>query len=166
MKKISVIAILLFFSFANCKKDNKERNQANTITATIDDVDYTFNVNVGVRDFPLGGAPGMQVSGAQNNSNGTQISITVGRKNGVLPGTYHEGSSVAADTVGLYFLNAETRSAYLSNLSVSNPAVVVVTERNASLLKGTFSGDVYLLESGGISSTKKTITKGQFSVNF
>jgi hypothetical protein len=169
MKRIFLLGSLFCVLLTACSKNNNDNNsgKAGSITATIDGANVSFNTNAKAMRTDESGAYSIQIIGFQGAAgNSNQIALGVSDDSPIVAGTYSENfnGSGGVGTVG--YIQSGTSMPYMGNQSTTNPCTVIITEVTATAIKGTFSGDVFLMSSGGASTTKKSITNGQFSVNF
>lgn len=161
MKRILSAVLVLTVAFTSCKKsDDAAPAVTASMTATIDNVATTYATVT-----------------AQKNTSGTSNTVTVGGVLGstlltvsivnptgaVTAGTYPSGTNTAT----LTWASSNPVSMYSSNVgagaTVTNPVQVVITSIDATSVKGTFKGQVFL---NGSTTTSKNITSGSFEAAF
>jgi hypothetical protein len=169
MKRIFVLGSLFCLLFTACSKNNNDDNsgKAGTITATIDGANVSFNTNAKAIRADAGGAYSIQIMGFQGTGgNSNQIALAASDNSAIVAGIYNETMTGANGAGTVSYIQSGSSYPYINNGSTTNPGTVTITEVTSTSVKGTFSGDVFLMTAGGISTTKKSITNGQFSVNF
>jgi hypothetical protein len=169
MKRISLLASLFCLLLTACSKNNKGDNsgKAGTIAATVDGSNVSFNTTARAMRTDISGAYSIQIIGFQGAAGSSnQIAIAVSDNSPIVTGIYNETLTGANGVGSVSYIQSGTALPYINNRSTANPGTVTITEVNATSVKGTFSGDVFLMTNGGISTTKKSITNGQFFVNF
>jgi len=167
MKKPLLFIIVLFLFLASCKK-NASVGPVNTLSATINGVDESFNTNLyaqngtGVTtnsDLAVFGTTGTA-------SNAEVLSITVNTNATIATGTYTNSASSNSGFISILYskgpVNLFTPNEYVSDVNGTYLTTVKVTSISNTNVQGTFSAQ--LLYTDG--KTKMMVTNGKFNVNF
>ena len=170
MNKLLLIAISLLFIITSCKKNSEDKLiPSNTISATVDGVNKTFNINATAKqtsDETTGNT--LMISGAETSENGSgSINIEINSSTPITPGTYQLTIGVPQ---GFY---PATSVFYVEGYLVFRPATgtmspnsITITFINGTNVQGTFNAEL----SGSETSTppsiiiNRTITDGKFNV--
>jgi len=168
MKRTVLCVFISSLVLASCGKDGDTTTPGNsgTITATIDGLPVSFNFNAKARHLTVAGSEAINITGYQGTGSSNDIGITIAKTGGVSAGYYSEIKTTTIGKSALNYRDASTGNTYISHESTTFPSTTTVSEITSTSIKGTFSGDIFLLQSGGVSTTKKTITNGTFVVNF
>ncbi|MEO6631226.1 MAG: hypothetical protein ABIN13_05870 [Mucilaginibacter sp.] len=160
--KIPVIFICcIFLFFTGCKKDNNVAPE-NTISASIDGVDESFNTNAVAQ---LGTTVKLNSNLAIYGTNGSAadddvISITLAVNQTIAPGSFVSGSNEVGLVSILYkhgpvsLINPNT---YATDINGS-PSTVVITKLTNTNVQGTFSGKLIYR------NASKVVTNGKFNL--
>jgi hypothetical protein len=159
MKKI-ILFILVSIVFVSCKKGNSATPN-NTITATIDGINYTFNKGI-IDTSVANGYPLIVVGATDADSNAVLLEIET--LSGVFTTTTYGLPNDTSNIAG--FLVSNPISAYTNNEDKPRPPFTVTvtslksTEAGISI-QGTFQGNIYL--NGDTTQTPKVVTNGKFN---
>lgn len=166
MKRNLWAVSLLALVFFSCKKDGSGTTSGSgTITCTLDGVNVSFNVNAKAMRMNAGAEQSVQITGMQASGNSNQIAMVVTGSSAITAGTYSENDQ-NGNVAGINYIEAGNTYPYVSYNSTTNPATITITAISSTSVQGSFKGDVYLMSSNGVTSTKKVVTNGQFKVNF
>ena len=175
MKKILILSFGLVAVFASCKKSNPTSNSPH-LTCTIDGSSQSFNSGLVAVKQSTGGVYTLQISGSSAATGGSSFviqmsSITVGGTDSFTVRSYPDTSSLFntgatyIPAVSSPFTFYEGGSYPVSgSVRVTNHTVITITAIDTKSVKGTFSGDFFL--NGDASSTKKSVTSGDFYATF
>lgn len=165
MKNSFVLGACLILLLSSCSKDTKV-SASGSITGNIDGTGTSFNNNVKAARIDVGGTYSITILGFQDEGASNRISIMVTSPQPIASGVYSESSSSGNKVGAISYVQAGSSSPYVNNNSQTNPHTVTITSVNSTSIQGTFSGDVFLTNGSGVTTTKKVITKGQFDVKF
>ncbi|HEY4194228.1 MAG TPA: hypothetical protein VGM63_01745 [Mucilaginibacter sp.] len=168
MKKILFPLVCALLLSISCKKNTSPPLES-SISASIDGVDETFNVNVSARqtsDEETGNT--IMISGTETSESGSgHIDIEVNLVPPIVKGTYPIKTGpppgFVPTTSVSYFEGFET---FWPTLNAAIPNLITISHISSTNVQGTFSATVTL--SGGYAEglpTTKTITNGKFNVN-
>jgi hypothetical protein len=158
----------------SCKKpdNNPVKSNNNTITATVDGQNLTFNTGAGARIVTneTGIYPDLlEITGATDASgNNAIIVIDVTSINSITTGTFPSADTnpEPATTSGIIYnqnvAGSQLGQQYITNNNLTNSTSVTVTSLSSTNVQGTFNGAlVYFISGGG---PGKTITNGKFNL--
>lgn len=166
MKKTLLYSLGFALLFTSCSKDNSNNGNANAISCTIDGTNVTFNTNAKASRMDIGGAYSIQIIGSKGAAGSSdQIAIAITDMAPIAAGTYAENSNTS-QVAGVNFIQAGNPVPYVSYNSDTNPSTVTITSIDGKTLKGSFKGDVYIIDGNGQTTSKKSITHGQLNVSF
>jgi hypothetical protein len=164
MKKLIFFGVLVIV-FASCKKSSSG-TPVNSITATINDTNYTFNNHVVDTTILSDSSPAVILSAADYNLN--TFTISFGAKNkpliaGTTYGSY--GDSIKVLDAGFFPFYSPSYN-YIAppypKVSSNAQLTVTLTSISSTNIQGTFKGTIFL--NGDTASTnRKTVTNGRFN---
>ena len=171
MKKIQIFSALIAIIFTSCiskaKVDPIKPVTSDTISATIDGVNESFNSQDTTRYYS---ANGLYLSGTNADNADKMILILGSTGNGIDTGTYNSVYGGPKGSQILYGVgpgNTATNYYYTYDISggASFDGIVKVSSISSSNIKGTFSGTV-VQESSVLTANPvtKTITNGKFNL--
>ncbi len=172
MKKILILFCVSISLFPSCKKNNSGPDTPATyhISCMIDGVKESFNVGPQAKNVGDGTQAFLEIMGSLDSTGSEAISIGVTKNNdfnnAVAVGTYSDTGAAYSTYLG-YSVASISSTYQAGNIIVSSGSVTVVnhlklviTSIDATGIKGTFSGDVFVL----YLNLKKTITNGDFYI--
>ena len=169
MKRIFSLATLsIFILLSSCGKDAPDSNSSDAISAEIDGVRMTFNVNATAVRTSLSGSEIVQIigfHGEQGASEQIAVGLT-GALTTIKAGVYTEDAVDPGHSGGVTYFIPNAFYPYGPSLTSSNPCSITVTSISATSIQGTFKGNVYLYDGAGPTTTRKVITNGQFNLKF
>lgn len=165
MKNSFVLGAWLVLLLSACSKNN-DVSASGSITGNVDGSGTSFNNNVKAIRTDISGGHSISIVGFQGAGASNQIGIVVTSTQAIAAGTYSENSSSSEKIGTISYIQSGNPNPYINYNSQTNPTTVTVTSVSAASIQGTFSGDVFLTNSSGVTTTKKVITKGQFNVKF
>lgn len=171
MKKLPIFAVFIAIVFASCIGKTKVTPvippAADTISATIDGVNETFNSHDTIR---YNNANSLYLSGTNAGSSDKMVLILGNTGSNIDTGTYVSTYPAAKGLEILYGVGPGSTADnvfYTYDISggASFDAVLNVTSVTGTNIKGTFSGKV-VLESSVLTANPvtKTITNGRFNL--
>ena len=176
MKFYSLAIACMMLIFSSCKKQPDSRptkSNNNTITATVDGKNVTFNTNANARIVTneSGIYPDLlEITGATDtSSNNAIIIIEVNSINSITTGTFPSADTnpEPATSSGIIYdqnvAGSQLAQQYITNNSVTNSTSVTVTSLSSTNVQGTFTGALVYFISGG--APGKTITNGEFNLS-
>ena len=165
MKKPLLIAICILLAFTSCKKSSDV--PANTISATVDGVDESFNTNTNAQ---LGTAIALNsvlnIAGSSASGTGADIiGMTIESNGTIVKGSYSNSAvNNSTFTSMLYtkgpFLLSDP-NIYSSGVNGNYPTTITITSMINTNIQGTFSGKL-LFKDG---TTVKSVTNGKFNLD-
>ena len=177
MKKPFALSFLLLCFFLSCKKNNSGSDSGSYhVTANLDGSAKTFNLSPAATTITNGGYTSIAVVGIASATTKETMGVSITNSPGgkpIVAGTYTDTTAnfAVAVTYGLntttttYFgATNVTQAAIIFGHPVVNHIKIVITAIDASTVKGTFSGDLFL--SGDPTAAKKTVTSGDFYAKF
>jgi hypothetical protein len=165
MKKPLLITICILLAFSSCKKSSDV--PANTISATIDGVDESFNTNQSAR---LGSSidlnSNLLISGSSASGTGADgIGITIESNSTIVKGSYNNaGTNNSGFTSILYSKGPSLLidpNIYTTDVNGNYPTTITITSMSNTNIQGTFSGQL-LFKDG---KTVKSVTNGKFNLD-
>lgn len=163
MKKTLLIAVCILVSLASCKKSSVAPK--NTITATIDGVTETFNVNAFAQ---LGTSIDLNshllVNGSNSSATGSDgMTIDINANTTIAKGTYINNGAAGfmAITYSKGPLSLSSPNIYATDLNSVYPSNITITSVSNTNVQGTFSGQLLFTDG----KTVKTVTEGKFNVD-
>jgi len=176
MKKPIALSFLLLCFFLSCKKSNSGSDSGSYhVTASLDGSAKTFNLTTVATTITNGGYTSVGVTGIASATTGETMSVTITNTPSgkpIVAGTYTDTMANFA-IAAAYRLNTTTTYFGATNvtqaaISIGRPVVnhlkIVITSIDASTVKGTFSGDLFL--NSDPTAAKKTVTSGDFYAKF
>lgn len=166
MKKILLIALSVLLSFAGCKKSGNDQASVNTISATVDGVNETFNSNVTALQTSIEGINILNISGKKTaDTNLVAIGIIIDTSAVITEGSY----PVKAGPYELYSqgISVSYVQGYLTFSPDSNTTVpnsITISHITNTNVQGTFRVTLSC-SAFGTNLTTKTITNGKFNVS-
>jgi hypothetical protein len=157
--------------FASCKKSDSGQ-PANHVSGSVDGAAKSFNYTTSATKVTNGSMNSVSIMGVADATGTATLNIAVQNFNGpITPGSYIDTVS-SKGQIGLNYMFPALNQVYMGGTAVyfnattaiTNHLKVVIASIDSVSVKGTFSGDVFL--QGNSSSTKKTITNGDFNVKF
>jgi hypothetical protein len=175
MKKFLLPFVCILFVFGSCKKKN-EVIPANTITATVDGVTTTYNINISAHlaTFLYGGtsSTSLAIQGSTAThapAGGIAISITSSKASAITKGTFTVDSrnNNPPVYVGLAYTYYDPSSndpdqPYLTDPNWIMPTTITIRSISSTNVQGTFSGTLVYSQGG---ASTKTVTNGKFNVD-
>lgn len=161
MKRILSAVLALTVVFTSCKKsDDAAPAVTASMSASIDNTTTTY-ATITAQKNTSGSSNTVTVGGVLGS---TLLTVSVVNPTGaVTAGTYPSGSNTATIT----WASSSPVALYSSNVgagaTITNPVQVVITSIDATTVKGTFKGQVFL---NGSTTTSKNITSGSFEAAF
>ena len=163
MKKTLLIAVCLLVSLVACKKNSVAPK--NTISATIDGISETFNINVSAQ---LGTSVQLNshliisgASGSAASSDGMAIEINSGST--IVNGNYVNNG--AAGYMGITYskgpFSLTNPIVYSTDVNSVYPSNVTITSISNTNVQGTFTGKLLFTDG----KTVKTVTDGKFNID-
>jgi hypothetical protein len=162
MKKILLFTICIALAFSSCKKSSSDV-PANTISATIDGVDESFNTNpIAELGTAIRLNSNLLISGGNGSGTGSDsMAITIESNNTIVKGSY---TNAGSDFISVLYNNGPFSLAnptyYTTDVTGVYPTTVVITSMSSTNIQGTFSGKL-LFNKG---TTVKTVTNGKFNL--
>ncbi len=163
MKKIVPFLLSATVLFSACSKDDKSSASA-AISSSVDGTTIDFNVNAKAVRSQTSGFYSVTITGFQSSSASNQIAIVLTSSSPIAAGSYTETDATGQKLSSVNFVQSGTP--YISYMSATNPSKVTISSITSTAVQGSFSGDVFMATTSGISTTKKVITKGQFNLSF
>jgi hypothetical protein len=175
VKKVPFLIAVSLGLLLSCKKNSGSSNSYH-FTATIDGKAQTFNVTPLATRISAYGATEIAIEGFNGTGASNVQALSIGWT-ATPPSTTKFGTGAWSDTsqnystIGTYVVSTSeqyvsgsgvTGVATLSGTKGINDLKIVITSMDSTAVKGTFSGDFYLM--GDITGTKRTITNGDFYV--
>jgi hypothetical protein len=159
MKKVFFLMVVSMIA-ASCSKHSTTPAAtvipAQTITATIDGTNYTFNQ--GGLDSSSTGPLGPEIVLIKLDASGEMGAFAVESDAAFVPKVYGANGDIHSMTqFGASLQNINYTSASPS----SNPMIVTVTAVTPTSIQGTFQGNIYL--NGDTTKAVKVVTNGQFN---
>ena len=167
MRKYLFCSVCIILTLTSCsKKGSSPVVNSNTISATIDGVDESFNTIAVAKNISVSQGYSLFFAGTNGTSSTADaFSITVDGLQPITTGTF----DLSGGASGNYFPGmAYTQPGsiiYEQDLSGANPTIVTITTLTATNVQGSFSGKLVLYSGSGVPATK-TITNGKFNVSF
>jgi len=167
LKKLKILRVLLLCCampvlFAG-KKGAKIGHVAGTISATVNGISQSFNLNAGAIINETTGSHSLSISGVQNTTvHSYSINIAISSpNNSMASGTFTSG--VNSNDVQITYSQTSTNLSYTNNSSVDESnATVIINSVTSSSIRGTFSGTIILQSGNGPESIE--VTGGIFNV--
>jgi hypothetical protein len=165
MKKYLLFAICLILALSSCKKGSNI--PANTISATVDGVNESFNTGpVALLGSSVQLNSSLSISGSNGSgTNSDRIAITIESNSTITKGTYTNGGTNNSGLTSIVYNKAPfsltNPNIYTTDVNGNYPTTVTITSISSTSIQGTFSGT--LLFSNG--TTTKTITDGKFNLS-
>jgi hypothetical protein len=165
MKKLLLFTICVTLAFSSCKKSSSDI-PANTISATVDGVDESFNTSPIAE---LGTAISLNSNLLISGSNGSGTSsdsmgITIESNNTIVKGSYTNASTNNSSYVSVLYNKApfslSNPNIYSTDINGTYPTTVTITSMSSTNIQGTFSGKL-LFKDG---TTVKNVTNGKFNL--
>jgi hypothetical protein len=140
MKKTLILISCVFLGSTSCKK-NSDIVPTNTITATIDGVDESFNTGT-YAQLTTGVATNSNLSvyGTSGGTNPDVISLTLGA-NQTLTTTSYSSAAVSGSIV--YDYESATSGLFANSYATpisGSPSTITITSLTGTSVQGTFSG--------------------------
>ncbi|HMG82013.1 MAG TPA: hypothetical protein VK559_03180 [Ferruginibacter sp.] len=167
MKKIilfTAIGLTLF----SCKKSTSSTPQVvtTTMTATIDGVSDTFNIDTYAYSEFYVNSDSVHISDFSIQADdpaGDYFDLEAGayKSDKFLVKTYHSGGDSTTYASG--YLEPNGGGYFGDYNTANNPFIVTVTSATSSLIQGTFSGPLYTSEDS--TQTAKIVTNGKFTLS-
>ncbi|HTB52442.1 MAG TPA: hypothetical protein VK718_06695 [Ferruginibacter sp.] len=162
MKKTILFAAVGLLMLTACKKNNAAVTTNNTITATIDGVIYTYNVepsSLAHSDSSGSNNIWYEYESYAINSNGSAFDLFCEKLNKTIAsGTYGaQGDS----TTEAYIEYDDSLGGNWESATIVNPATITITSAGGGNVQGTFQGTLYSNDDS--TSAKKVITNGKFN---
>jgi len=160
MQKSLLVLLMVVVVFISCKKENSNTNtnnntvQLDTLTADVDGVPTTFNVDVDALYANQGTY--LEISGDHGNTNNTNmIDLILSGTDNIVPGGGYNSSLYYEDNLG----NPYETIGY----PPADTAHTTITSLTSTRVRGTFSGRLPLT-SYGYGDTIHVITNGKFNL--
>lgn len=162
---LSITALILLF-LTSCKKTSGNiPTTVNTISATVDGVNETFNVKLTASQSNIGGTNVLLITGLETSeANSAAINIEIDTTAAITEGTYPVKTGIPNG------FNSGTSVSYVKgyeilypSLNIASPSSITISHIDNVSVKGTFNATL----SGsapGLSPTTQTITDGKFDV--
>jgi hypothetical protein len=162
MKKALIFITCVLLGFTSCQK-SENIVPTNTITATIDGVNESFNIKpTAYLTNSLKVNADLAIFGTNSTvTNADYVSITLTLNQTVTPGTYMSGNSTAG--VQILYNQGSTNPLnldYYDTPLTGSQSTIVITALSNTAVQGTFSGILTNASDG----TTKTVTNGKFSL--
>jgi len=164
MKKIILFGVLAIV-LASCKKSSSG-TPVNSITATINDTNYTFNNRVVDTTVLSDSTPDVILSAADFNLNTFTLSFAAKNKPliaGTIYGSYGDSVHLLdAEFYPFYSPSYNYKALPYPMVSSNAQLTVTLTSISSTNIQGTFKGTIFL--NGDTTSTnRKTVTNGKFN---
>lgn len=170
MKSIKLFTILTLslgiLIFNSCKKDKKTNTTATSnfyITADVNGIATTFNINESAATITINGGQVITNIGGQAKD-GTILAISL--VGGTLAGKTYSDAAVNDDDRPSIVINAGN-DPFVNDDHSANIPTVTISSLSSNTISGTFSGGlVYGSSVGSIGPSIKLITNGKFNLKF
>lgn len=163
MKKVLLIALSVLFSFAGCKKSGNDKALVNTISATVDSVNETFNSNVTASQTSINGINILNISGKKTaDTNLVAIGIIIDTSAVITEGSYPVKTGVGFN--GTYISYVQGYLTFLPDSNTTVPNSITISHITNTNVQGTFRVTLSC-SAFGTNLTTKTITNGKFNVS-
>jgi hypothetical protein len=162
MKKILLFTICVTLAFSSCKKSSSDI-PANTISATIDGVDESFNSNpIAELGTAIRLNSNLLISGSNGSGTGSDsMAITIESNNTIVKGNYiNTGSDFISVLYNKGPFSLSNPNTYSTDINGTYPTTVTITSMSSTNIQGTFSGKL-LFKDG---TTVKNVTNGKFNL--
>ncbi|MDB5018170.1 MAG: hypothetical protein JWQ84_3002 [Mucilaginibacter sp.] len=168
MKIPFLIILLLIVCFTSCKKD-KAISISNTISATVDNIDKSFNTKATATEgYLVGSGYILQINGTTADSIPENIFIIINSTANITKGTYPLSLGIPNGYNDLS-TSLSYNIGYLTfypSLNTALPNTVTITSISTTSVQGTFNANLtgHELSSSPI-DINKTITNGKFNIS-
>jgi hypothetical protein len=165
MKKLLLFTICVTLTFSSCKKSSSDI-PANTISATVDGVDESFNTNpIAELGTAISLNSNLIISGSNGSGTGSDsMGITIESNNTIIKGSYTNASANNSSYVSVLYnkgpFSPSNPTVYSTDVNGDYPTTVTITSMSSTNIQGTFSGKL-LLSDG---TTIKNVTNGKFNL--
>jgi hypothetical protein len=161
MKKNLIFVSCILLVFISCKKDQGIA-PVNTISASIDGVDESFNTNPFAQlgeGITLNSS--LSIFGTNGSTKGADVlSITMITGQAIVKGSYTSGNN-SVGLVSIQYSDGPFSAANFNSYATDpngNATTVVITSLTSTNVQGTFSGRLVY------GSASKTVTNGKFNL--
>jgi hypothetical protein len=166
MKKILLFTAFISLFLVSCKK-NSSVAPVNTLSATINGVDESFNTNV----FAQNGSgvtlnSSLEIRGFNGSANSYDaLSITLNTNNTITTGTYSNAPNVNDGFISIVYNNGPVSfvnpNTYTSDVNGAYLTTVKIVSISSTNVQGTFTAQLVYPDG----KTIKTVTNGKFNIN-
>ncbi len=164
---LAFIAATVFFAPA-CHKSNGNSNPTYYLKASINGKDTTFSVNALAKTMSAVGYNDLILEGSYKSGlTFPGLTFTIASTSAIVAGTYTSGTYNTGSVSAVYYPTG-SNALYGPSEGVTgvNPFTIVITSLDTKTVKGTFSGDLAIIDFNGNVVDKKTFTNGQFNLQF
>ncbi|WP_426671551.1 hypothetical protein ACPPVU_09960 [Mucilaginibacter sp. McL0603] len=165
MKKLLLFTICVTLAFSSCKKSSSDI-PVNTISATIDGVDESFNTNpIAELGTAISLNSNLIISGGNGSGTGSDsMAITIESNNTLAKGSYTNASTNNSSYVSVLYnkgpFSLAHPSYYTTDVNGAYPTTVTITSMSSTNIQGTFSGKLLFTDG----TTVKNVTNGKFNL--
>ena len=166
--KFSYFYLLLVFVVASCSKGGSNEDGSAKIRCTIDGVDKVFNTAATAIRYDEAGNYSVQIIGFEGSQTSNHISLSLVGNQAIRATDYTEDGGDTDDTrIGMIaYTQKQGDATYLSDDSDTNPARITITSISQTSVQGTFTGEIFLVDSNDDSPAARMVTNGTFNVEF
>jgi hypothetical protein len=163
MKKTLSLLIYSLLLLSSCKKSTPIVAD-NSISASVDGVDDSFNINATASQTSYNGV-GNAISISGTNAASEYISIAVASTGTISNGTYPINTASQGFQNGTTVIYNEGYTTLFSNLNAAPPNTITITYISSTVVQGTFNTTVTGRSLLGGSVINKIFSNGKFNLN-